>query len=406
MLTLTKSPGTGGEIKKQAEDFVVKEITARGIVLKPDTSYTPAALGIEESRGGKHIAIVLQKRDWNTVDALAAIAKKLGHGRKSISYAGSKDKRAVTVQLAAVFHPSDYDMGAISIKDIKINGFWRSDEIKLGDSVGNAFDARIRNASAAQNAEKTAGELQGRMPNYFGEQRFGSRSNNARIGAAILRGNFEEAVMDYLTSTENERNEEVKAARDELKETRDFDAAARNFPKFLRGELKALAYLSRYPKNYANALKMLPRGIAMMFIHGLQSEIFNEELEIRIKEKDFESPVKAKMDFYGFPDAENCGPQGDFAAIPIIGYETKDEELSGYAKDLMARMRISKEDFRAKGIPELAMKGSHRVLLSPVRGLFHRAEQDDLLLSFSLPKGTYATVLLEEFIKSPSGSPD
>ncbi len=399
MLTLSRHAGTGGSIKKSPEDFIVKEITSRGVVLQPNTAYDAASLGAEEAHDGKHITFVLQKRDWNTVDALIAIAKKMGHGRKSIAYAGSKDKKSVSVQLASVFHPTDFDMRSVHISDISINGQWRSNGVELGQELGNAFEVSIEDASQAGNAEAIAGELNGRMPNYFGEQRFGGRGNNADIGAAILEGDFEGAVLEYLTSTANERNKTVTEARTRLRETLDFAEALKGFPRYLRGERKVLYYLSRYPGNYANALRLLPRGISMMFIHAVQSRIFNDELEARIRKMDFKSAVSAGADFYGFPDMEHVGAGLEFPLGAIVGYETKEEELGEYARASLERMQISKDAFAIKPMPELSMKGAHRPLLCPVKDLTYSLGNDVLRLSFSLPKGSYATVLIEEFVK-------
>ena len=403
-MTLTKHAGTGGLIKQAPEDFVVKEITSRGFVLQPDFRYDAKSLGMEEAPEGKHISFVLQKRDWNTVDALIAISKKLGHGRKSIAYAGSKDKKAISVQLASVYHSMAFDLSTIQIKDIKINGFWRSNGVELGDDLGNAFEATVKNAEHAERAEKIVDELGGKMPNYFGAQRFGDRGNNAKVGAAILKGNFEEAAIEYLTGTGNERNEEVRYMRTELKEKLDFKHALEHFPRYLRGERTVLTYLSKYPGNYANALKLLPRGIALMFVHAVQASIFNEELEQRIKKNDFKSALYAGSDFYGFPDLEKRGVNWDFPLAMLVGYETKEEEIGAYAQEAVQSMQISREDFRSKGMPELAMKGAYRPLLVPIKELSYKISNEEFWLAFSLPKGSYATMLLNEFIKSDNNT--
>lgn len=402
MLTLSRHQGTGGVIKQAPEDFVVKEITSKGKVLQPNTKYSASSLGLEEKRDGKHICFVLQKRDWNTVDALIAIAKKLGHGRKSIGYAGSKDKKAISVQLASVFHPSEFDLSTIQISDIQINGFWRSEGVGLGDEIGNAFEVNVKDAAHPQNAEAVAEELDGRMPNYFGVQRFGDRGNNAKVGAAILRGDFEVAVMEYLTGVGNERNEEVRAARKRLMDTMDLREALAQFPRYLKGERTVLAYLTKYPKNYANSLKLLPRGIALMFIHAVQARIFNEELEQRIRNEDFKTALYAGSDFYGFPDPGKRSSGLDFPLAPLIGYETKEEAISEYAKEALQSLQLTCENFRSKSMPELAMKGVYRPLLVPIKDLSCSAGSGDFLLAFSLPKGAYATVLLDEFIKEKS----
>ncbi len=400
MLTLARSKGIGGAIKQSPEDFVVKEITGRGIVLEPNTQYDASILEIPKPLEGKYISFVLQKRDWNTIGALIEIAKKLGHGRKSIGYAGVKDKQAVTVQLASIFHPQEFDMGSVRLKDISINGFWRSDGVEMGSDLGNAFEVVIRDVQSMHAVEEVAIELNGSMPNYFGEQRFGDRQNNHKVGAALLQGDFESAVMEFLTRTDNERDEKASEARNRLAETLDFKAALSEFPRYLKGERTVLTHLTERPGNYANAVRLLPRGIALMFIHAVQSYIFNKELEERLKIGDFQTKTFFGKDFYGFPDAEKIGTEGIFPAAPLIGYETNDDEISEHARRAMDELHVSKDDFQMKHMKELNMKGSYRPLLAPVKDLTYDTRgENDLHMRFSLPKGSYATVLLNEFMK-------
>ena len=161
-----------------------------------------------------------------------------------------------------------------------------------------------------------------------------------------------------------------------------------------------LAYLSSYQGNYANALRKLPRGIALMFIHAVQAQIFNEELEERAKSGNFESQISAHADSYGFPDMEKVDADGAFPAAPLVGYETKEEQIGECARRAMEKLQINGESFRIKSMPELAMRGAYRALLAPVKDLSFGAEDSSVRLAFSLPKGSYATVLLDEFVKN------
>jgi tRNA pseudouridine13 synthase len=403
MLTFTRRRGIGGAIKQSPEDFVVKEITEKGVMLEPGVKYDAKSLGEEEVPEGKQITFVLEKRDWNTLNALLTIAKLMGRGRKSIGYAGTKDKKALTVQMASVFHPDPFDMSFLKLKDISINGSWRSNGVELGSDLGNAFDIKIGDVTEPDGTAGIASDLGGKMPNYFGPQRFGERQNNQIVGMKILQGDFEGAVMEFLCSVENERNAAVTEARTKLKETLDFAAALNYFPRYLRGERTVIAYLARYPKNYANAIRLLPRGTALMFVHAVQSKMFNEELESRISTGDFKTSIYAQKDGYGFPDVEKVGAEGEFPVAALVGYETKDEEISDYMKGLMEKMQITKEMFTSKGLKELNMKGSYRSLIAPVKDLAYETSEKEVKLRFSLPKGSYATVLLDEFIVGSSG---
>ena len=104
MLTLSRGKGLGGEVKKLPEDFKVMEITSGGRVVEQDRVFSADELGERESADGKFCTFVLQKKNWNTISAVTAVAKLLRRGKKSIGYAGMKDKMAVTSQLASVIH--------------------------------------------------------------------------------------------------------------------------------------------------------------------------------------------------------------------------------------------------------------------------------------------------------------
>ena len=399
MLCLSKGKGVGGTIKESADDFIVREITKEGFVLELDKKYSMHATP------GKFAVFVLQKKNWNTQEALIAIAKRLRRGKKSIGYAGLKDRIATTVQLASIFGVKAEEVMNVSIKDISINGAWESDKgIKMGDLLGNAFTIRIKNSSKDKNAiEAILNELNNMFPNYFDRQRFGLRENNHIVGMKIMHGDFEGAVFEYLTSTKNERNEAAISARKRLAEERDFKKALEYFPRYLKHERSVIEYMARY-NNYANALRKLPRGISVMFVHAVEDYIFNIALERRIRDGDIglkKDEPSCKTNSYGFPDIEQrtIGLEGSYPLFALVGYESKEEEINAYEKEVMEELGISKEDFKIKSMPELSMKGSYRACFAPFRD-FSYSINDSVDMNFSLPAGSYATVLLNEFMKS------
>ncbi|HUB92406.1 MAG TPA: tRNA pseudouridine(13) synthase TruD [Candidatus Saccharimonadales bacterium] len=400
MITLTKSAGIGGELKNEPEDFTVKEITSRGFVLEPGRGYAAADLQEPESPEGKFTTFVLEKRNWETIRSILEIAKRMGKGRKSIGYAGTKDKRSVSVQLACIYGVEPANVSSVGIKDIKINGAWKSDGIELGSNLGNSFSVRVRGASNAGAIPLLIEELNGLFPDYFDRQRFGYRLNNFRIGMSILNNDFEAAVMTFLTDSSNESDQEAVEARKTLAEEMDFQRATSYFPRHLRYERTMIDYLARY-KNYANAIRKIPRGIALMFVHSVEALIFNAALEDRIRSADLGSKLHCRKNFYGFPEPESAsvGEEG-FPLGLLIGYETKDEYIGDYENLIMEKLGISKETFKIKGMPELSMKGTYRQLLSPFRDFSYSVKENDATLNFSIPTGAYATIFLGEITKS------
>ncbi|MGC9037151.1 MAG: tRNA pseudouridine(13) synthase TruD [Candidatus Micrarchaeia archaeon] len=397
---LSKHEGTGGKIKETPESFVVEEILSNGAVLMPNRHYQAEDLGLVPAPSSKFTTFVLQKRNWNTVQALIAIAKRLQRGKKSISYAGTKDRVAITVQLASIYGIKPEELERVKIKDISINGAWLGQRVELGSNIGNRFEVRISQCKRPENAEKVLQELEGRVANYFDKQRFGMRGNNAEIGLLIIKGELEEAAMKFLSDIGGERNENAREARRELAETGDFKRALENFPKYLKPERQMLAYLAKFGKDYANAFRRLPRGILIMFIHAVQSLIFNTELEERISAGDFSSEIYAPSSPLGFPDMLNLSNSGEFPVSNIVGYGT--EKLNDYENKILEKLGITKEDFKIKWMPELSMKGSFRPLIIKAIGIELGQIGSDVELKFSLPAGSYATVFLREITKEES----
>ncbi|MBI4399182.1 tRNA pseudouridine(13) synthase TruD, partial [Candidatus Micrarchaeota archaeon] len=246
-------------------------------------------------------------------------------------------------------------------------------------------------------------ELNGVTPNYFGEQRFGSvRKNTHLVGREILVGNFKGAVLNYLTFTNNEENEDAVIARKELASDLDYSKALKDFPRHLKYEKIILNHLAKNPNDFVNSLRKLPRGLLLMFVHAYQSYIFNVLLSKRISTgnlKPEEGEYTCALNDYGFPDLEKKTKKG-FLVGKLIGYESSLNEVE---KELFEKEAIDKEMFKIKSLPEISSKGSFRTLLTPLKDFNYKVDEE-LILSFSLQAGSYATVVLREFIDLKTSS--
>ncbi len=402
MKRLSAAQGARGRIKSSPEDFIVEEISKNGTTLEAGKSFTAADLGFQDATpDSKFTVFVMQKRGWNTAQALTNIARKCRRGRKSAGFAGTKDKVSTSVQLCSMYGVTPEELSGVRIRDISINGAWRSDtEVKLGDLLGNSFRVKIDGMAAPGQIEIVDKELGGIFPNYFGQQRFGFRDNNVEIGLDIMKGAFESAASRFLTDTNNENNGDAVAARRRLASEQDHKAALGYFPQYLKYEITVLRHLAQYPTDYAGALRKLPRNILLMFVHSVDSRIFNRELDSRI-ESGKTTPERGDLvclaDAYGFPDIEKSQKwdgKGRFVAGNIIGYNTEPNEIE---KSIMEEMGITASSFKVGGMPELNCKGDHRALFAPY--LRFKFDETSSTLSFSLPSGSYATVLLDEFLK-------
>jgi len=400
---LSKLEGIGGVLKSSPEDFIVEEITKEGEVLELDKRF-------EKEGEGDFTRFVLQKRNWNTLQALREIGNKLHCGMKRFSYAGVKDRNAVTTQLASAFKIDKTALLNVRIKDIQINGAWGAKEkVRIGELLGNRFTITLRDAAAdAETAvERIYIDTNGLFPNYFGEQRFGSiRKNTHLVGKAIVSGNFKEAVWNYLTYLDDGEREEGKEARKKLAEDGDFKKALDYFPKYLGYERTMLNHLSANPTDYVNTLRKLPRGLSLMFVHAYQSYIFNKTISKKISEGGVSielGDMFCEKDRFGFPKldevrkAESRAEAGGYLPVGrVIGYETT--ELDDVEREILKEEGITEKNFLIKSLPELSSKGTLRCSLISTENMKFSSQNGGLRFTFLLPSGSYATSIMREFV--------
>ncbi len=402
---LSKTPGIGGLLKSSPEDFLVEEIGMDGRIFElnmPIELEKRETLRTQNS-DGKYIHFILQKKNWTTSSAISEIATRLGISHKHFNVAGNKDKVAITTQLASVSGTNRDELLGLNIKDISINGSRvAKDRVRIGQLLGNRFTITPRNSQFTQESdpsgsiEQIYSELNGKFPNYFGGQRFGSsRRNTHIIGHKLLLGELEEAILMFLCKSGSEKDPEVVAARRELSDTLDFTRALKYYPKHLRLErsiISTLANNSNDPDRYLRALRFLPRNILLLFIHAFQSYLFNILLSERLAQGELELEIGEYFcaESLGFPDIKKTSSEGWICA-KLIGYTSP---LNKRERELMDSLKMDKECFRMKKIPEIASKGSYRTLLAPIKDFNYHSN----IFRFALPSGSYATVVMGEFI--------
>lgn len=173
----TDLPGIGGALKCREEDFVVDEIPA----------YAP-------SGSGDHVFVKLEKRDMNTSFAVGLLARALGVRDRDIGVAGQKDRRAITTQWVSLPPPVTPEQAlAVELAGIKILEATRhGNKLRTGHLRGNRFRLIVRNITGDAHAGASAilaklAEPPG-APNWYGEQRFGRAGDNAARGRAFVTG--------------------------------------------------------------------------------------------------------------------------------------------------------------------------------------------------------------------------
>ncbi|GAA0537050.1 tRNA pseudouridine(13) synthase TruD [Halorubrum ejinorense] len=461
--------GIGGRLRASPEDFRVREVEAF------DAEPLDADVG-----SYPELVVRVTLRDWDTNDFARRVSDALGISRERVSWAGTKDKRAVTTQL---FTLRGVDHGDLpEIRGAEIEPLGRAGRrLSFGDLAGNAFDIRVadtvdeapeRVADAARDLRAFAGDDSDGdpltdatvgVPNYFGQQRFGSRRPVTHVvGLAVARNDPREAVRLYAGNPAETEPDDTRAARDRVDAAFGVDAAVAEggvatggddaersaadgsgdgdwsgcldaIPGKLRFERSMVHRLADRDVDPAappdhddwwHALEAVPSNLQRLFVNAAQSFCFNRIVSERLRRGlPFDRPVAGDVVCFADDDApdglyapdtdrlqrvdadrvsvvsRHCERGRAFVTAPLVGTET---ELGDGEPGEIEREVLADAGIEPSdfALPgEFDSKGTRRALLLRT-DLDASFAGGDPRFEFALPSGSYATVLLREFTKS------
>ena len=400
-------PGIGGRFKAELPDFIVEEVPL----------YHP-------SDQGEHTFFEVEKTDLSTLEALERIARRLGVSTGQIGFAGLKDRKGITRQWFSVRLVPPEAITSLEIDGIRIT--WarlHTNKLRTGHLRGNRFRLRVRDVDPRpERVAAIVGRIQHEgMPNYYGPQRFGNRGDAFKVGRALLGRKNEYAVRRLLGFPQpTEHNPNVVEARRRFM-AGDFAGAFAEFPGSYRQERRVLGYLIRSSGNFDGAIRQLSEPLRRLYSSAYQSFLYNRVLEARLAASGNSlrklyvgdlAWIHRSGAVFRVESPEREEPRADVFEIspsgPIFG--KKMIQPSGIQAEIEAQV-LTNEGLRATDfhrlMPGLHLEGGRRPLRVPLRELEYRLEGADLLLSFFLPKGSYATTFLRELMKneeSPAGA--
>jgi tRNA pseudouridine13 synthase len=414
-LYATSSPGCGGRLRIDCEDFVVEEIYEG-----------------QNYEGGRHLILEVEKKDWESHHLVRDLSRQLKISQKRFSWAGTKDKNAVTRQRMSVANLDEEELSRITLPDVKIKVLGRSNRaVALGDLRGNRFFVRIREiylglAETARRLDAVTEEIRllGGLPNYFGVQRFGEvRPVTHLVGEALVRGDPERAVLTYLAHPFPGEPETTRAARSRLIADRDFGRALQEYPLRLRYERAIMSRLVE-GDDWAHSFNVLAPNLKRLFVHAYQSLLFNKILSRRMRsDLPIDRAVEGDVVCFskgGLPDPEKLqmvdgtnieavnrlAERGRaFVTLPLFGYRSEfaDGVPGEIERKVLGEENVSLDDFRVEANPDLGSPGIRRPAILRVDPVVKVEVDGSALLNFELPAGSYATVVLREYMKTEYG---
>ncbi|ELY50813.1 tRNA pseudouridine(13) synthase TruD [Natronococcus jeotgali] len=432
---VSDADGVGGRLRTADDHFRVRELE------RFDTESLEAS-----TDAYPHLVFRATLRGWDTNDFASRVSDALGISRERVNWAGTKDKYAVTTQLFSVYGAEPEDLPDVDGADLEVLGR-AGRNLEFGDLAGNAFEIVVGDPERPANAETITDELREfgglerqrgedgadgsgtpiGVPNFFGQQRFGSRRPvTHKVGLEIVRENWEGAVMAYLGNPTDAEPEGTQEARAFVEETRDWQAALERIPNRLRYERSMCHALAECdgepgPEEFRTALERVPSNLQRLFVHAAQSYAFNRTLSERLERGlPFDRPVAGDVVCFSDADApeglelpdtdrlqrvderrvdavtRHCERGRAFVTAPLVGTDTElaDGEQGEIERDVLDELDLEPGDFDLPG--EFHSTGTRRaILVRTDLGL----EREPLTLSFSLPKGSYATVVAREYLK-------
>ena len=374
----TNFPGCGGVIRKQKEGFNVSELITEKAHSKvcSDSGFA---------------VYKLQKNGIDTTHALDEIFRKHGIRLKSL---GLKDSSAVTEQFVFTTYKTDKHLEVNGQKyNLKKVGF--TDKVlSKKDMIGNHFRIKIDNAS---NELVKFNEFD-KILNFYGYQRFGSRRPVTHlIGRAIIQKNFAGAVDLLLSFTSEYDNVENTKIRELMSDASKYSEALEIIPRGMDLERIALKEMIEH-NNPIKALRAIPLSIRRFFVQSYQSYIFNHTLSISLN---------AGEELFCPQPNDVCynknGELGKFEndplqrlSVPFVGYSYyKKTRFHHYIEKILHDEEITHKDFFSKEIQEISNEGGFRN--SSIKCDDYNVK--DNVVSFSLSRGSFATIVLREIMK-------
>jgi tRNA pseudouridine13 synthase len=390
----TSFAGIWGSIKHGSEGFRVSELVDESLDI---------SLSYDENH--RYPLYVLEKQDIDSNHALFEIEREL-HMRFRVM--GIKDAKAVTSQYAGMERVMRNPPTQLMSRHTRLTlkGFTKQ-PLEKRFLAGNKFEIRIYNARSSDLSSFVPQVI--KVGNFYGLQRFGSeRLVTHLVGREIVKRNFTQAVgllLSYTTEFDSQMSREI---RNRCSDPENYRQVLKILPRGMDIERQVLSTLVA-GKNAIAALRAVPIMIRRLFVQAYQAYIFNRCLSRAIMGgEDLLQPRAGDLCFemegrVTFGRIIKFNPDSKTKLVPAIrmaGYSFQPGKgrFENITRAILQEEEVDPKEFYIKEMQELSHQGGFRQ--APLWCTDFWYERDPLLMvSFKLPKGSYATTLLREIIK-------
>jgi tRNA pseudouridine13 synthase len=394
------------KVKSLPTDFIVREQTKIKPLTGGDHSPLYALYCLEKTSIGTPEAIQTIIRGW----------KLRGKRNQIISYGGLKDRHAHTSQYVTIQKGPPRDYSTDPSFQLRYLGPTTRHFVST-DIDSNQFEITIRGIShhrKDQIHKKLLRQLQQQQPfgvvNYFDDQRFGSVGNSGQfIAEPWCTGNYEQVL--YLALAEENRN-------DRSKEKKQKEILRQNWGNWKECENKLIPsarrnivqFLVQQPTNFKRAVAQIRSDLRSIYVSAFQSQLWNQWLS-RIIETRCSGNVTQYSSATGLLAMPNIHPSDTHRLdwlrnlqlpLPTARQREWPEDLVQSLDEVLQTYGLERRQIRLKYPRDsFFSKGLRSCWFQPMNFQFQwqldelNTDTNALHLSFVLPRGVYATMLIK-----------